>query len=603
MKSIAEMTPEELRAEIARQTLLRELELILHNNWDLKQAVQLTLETIHKAFGTAGGSLMLLEPDQRLRIWASSGIDPEIVRSVNQTGIALGQGIAGQVLQRGESVILNSHQDPAFENLMERPDIYLSACFPLIGKRGKILGVLSINAANETTLGSNEIAILADITPGLADAIQHQQEVKAVQEFSRILQAAEQPTQLHWALTRVNALLGLSSITLIQPDAEQQRLSITFDTSRGEAIPDQTWPLQPEQASDSPVVKAYFGEALACETVTDVILPETLQNKPALFLPLLSEDGGERNPLGVLVISPIPADQVEIGKTLASTLTIALKSTLNLQRAQSFLHDLLGVLAVTIDSKSPFTSFHCKRVEEVGEAVAKVMDLPPEEAKILKQAAMLHDLGKVVIDNGILNKNGELTPDEWNILKHHPITGEGILSQASGLAKEVALVCLSHHMNEDGNGGYPDGLSCNTELPRIVKIIRVADSFDAMVSDRPYRKGMPPLKAAFELMRCSDRQFNRQVVKCFILAIIKGIEVTIPKNPENKATTGKKQKRLIKLEPDDIHEMRSILMGLNQDQTTGRVLAGKRVDTNPEPGNRDTISTDLATFFLPLFSK
>jgi HD-GYP domain-containing protein (c-di-GMP phosphodiesterase class II) len=141
------------------------------------------------------------------------------------------------------------------------------------------------------------------------------------------------------------------------------------------------------------------------------------------------------------------------------------------------------------------------------------LGLKPEEMEILEYASLLHDLGKVSINELILNKIGPLNEEEFLSMKRHSEIGERILKDIP-LMKEVAIVIGAHHENFDGSG-YPRGLK-GSEIPLIARIIAVADTFDAMSSDRPYRKGLSLELVINELERVSGTQLDPQVVEVFI---------------------------------------------------------------------------------------
>jgi len=141
------------------------------------------------------------------------------------------------------------------------------------------------------------------------------------------------------------------------------------------------------------------------------------------------------------------------------------------------------------------------------------MGLPEEEADMLKSVAELHDIGKLGIEESILNKDGKPTPEEWEIIKEHPKTGEEILTPVFLDKKKLAIV-RSHHERYDGKG-YPDGLK-GDEIDILAQIVSVADSYDAMTSKRAYRNSLGKAIATQELKKNSGTQFNPKVVDAFL---------------------------------------------------------------------------------------
>ena len=150
-------------------------------------------------------------------------------------------------------------------------------------------------------------------------------------------------------------------------------------------------------------------------------------------------------------------------------------------------HDLILCIISALEARDPYTSHHSSRVAEMTEIICELMGLDEEEKEIYHIAAHLHDIGKIGIRDNVLLKEGKLNDEEWNIMKSHSEQGYNILMNAKSF-EVVADVVRSHHERYDGKG-YPDGLK-GEDIPLGARIIAIADSIDAMISDRPYRKGM-----------------------------------------------------------------------------------------------------------------
>ncbi len=144
------------------------------------------------------------------------------------------------------------------------------------------------------------------------------------------------------------------------------------------------------------------------------------------------------------------------------------------------------------------------------------MGYTPEEAKLVHEITLLHDIGKVCIDEAILNKREPLTDDEWKIIREHPVHGETILQPLS-LEREMLTVVRHHHEWYNGQG-YPDQLKAEA-LHIFSQIVAVADSYDAMTSRRAYREARTRAEAIAELRACSGTQFNPDVVRIFLAVL------------------------------------------------------------------------------------
>jgi putative nucleotidyltransferase with HDIG domain len=168
----------------------------------------------------------------------------------------------------------------------------------------------------------------------------------------------------------------------------------------------------------------------------------------------------------------------------------------------------VAALTSAIDASDPFTHGHSFRVSRYALRVARAMGMSSRDLEMLEYAGLLHDIGKIAVQNDILLKVGPLTEEEWRSLKSHPNVGADIVEQLKFL-KEAAEVIRSHHERPDGNG-YPRGLKGN-DVPLAARILNVVDAFDAMTSDRPYRKALPIARVIEELQTYKGRQFDEQV--------------------------------------------------------------------------------------------
>jgi putative nucleotidyltransferase with HDIG domain len=176
----------------------------------------------------------------------------------------------------------------------------------------------------------------------------------------------------------------------------------------------------------------------------------------------------------------------------------------------------IKALASAVDAKSPWTRGHSERVTSYSLAVGAEMGLSESDLKTLELAGLLHDIGKIGIYETILDKAARLTEDEVKIMREHPGKGAEILSHVKHFEAMVPIV-RGHHESYDGSG-YPDGLK-GGEIPLMARILAVCDTYDAMTSDRPYRKGRTKDEAIRELRRCSGTQFDSDVVKAFAKAM------------------------------------------------------------------------------------
>ena len=175
--------------------------------------------------------------------------------------------------------------------------------------------------------------------------------------------------------------------------------------------------------------------------------------------------------------------------------------------------EFVGSLANALDARDRYTSGHSCRVSQLSCATAAAMGLDPEHVERIRTGALLHDIGKIGIADSVLQKPGRLTDEEFSIVKEHPVIGRRILEGVRGLAPYLDAVEL-HHENWDGSG-YPKGQS-GKETPVDARIIHVSDAYDAMTSNRSYRRGMTHEQAIHELLRYAGTQFDPRVVELFV---------------------------------------------------------------------------------------
>lgn len=171
--------------------------------------------------------------------------------------------------------------------------------------------------------------------------------------------------------------------------------------------------------------------------------------------------------------------------------------------------ELLELMVAAIEARDAYTSGHSRRVAKASEIIARAIGLSPSEVERVSVAALLHDVGKIDEKFGpILAKEGRLTPDEWEIMKKHPIRGAELVGLLSSL-RDIVPAIRHHHENWDGTG-YPDALS-KEQIPLASRIIMFADTLDAITTDRPYRKALGIEEARAEFIRFRGKQFDPEI--------------------------------------------------------------------------------------------
>ena len=182
-------------------------------------------------------------------------------------------------------------------------------------------------------------------------------------------------------------------------------------------------------------------------------------------------------------------------------------------KLHDYFYRVVQSLVRILEAKDTYTQGHSERVSEYAQQIASAMGFTQGKVEMVRRTAELHDIGKLVIHEDILNKKGKLSEEEWRIIRDHPIVGEEILKPVL-IDPEMLAIIRSHHERYDGNG-YPDKLK-GDQINIFSQIIAVADSYDAMTSERAYRSPLSKAEATEELKRSCGTQFNTQVVNAFL---------------------------------------------------------------------------------------
>lgn len=231
---------------------------------------------------------------------------------------------------------------------------------------------------------------------------------------------------------------------------------------------------------------------------------------PIICAPLLLHD----EVMGVIAVSgrkssvTFQEEEMVLLLNLATQTAVALENSRLSADVGKTYFEMLSALAMAVEAKDNYSRGHLDRVGQFAVSLAQHLGLPPEQVGNVRDAAKIHDVGKIGILDSVLTKPAPLTPQEWEIMKRHPEIGEGIIRPMTSLQPLCDMV-RHHHEKLDGTG-YPDGLK-GDEISLPVRILAIADIFDALTSDRPYRKGMPNAEA-FKKLREMGGTIDQRVV-------------------------------------------------------------------------------------------
>ena len=186
-------------------------------------------------------------------------------------------------------------------------------------------------------------------------------------------------------------------------------------------------------------------------------------------------------------------------------------------KLQNTYKETVATLSRAVDARDPYTAGHSERVAAISVKIAKKLGVTKKELETIELAAQFHDIGKIGVPDCILQKPGKLTEMEFNVIKEHPVIGTNILCNIEFLKDSLPII-LHHHEKYDGRG-YPYGIS-GTEIPLGSRIISIADTYDAMTSDRPYRKALSHEEAIQEIVRCKGTQLDANIIET-VLDVLK----------------------------------------------------------------------------------
>jgi len=337
-------------------------------------------------------------------------------------------------------------------------------------------------------------------------------------EVSAIINSSLEIEEIRLRATQaIMKLVNCEAASLLLYDEENQELY--FDVALG------------EKADKIKTIRLKLGQGIAgwvAEHREPVII-EDVQNDPRFFKGADAKSGfvtknmiclpvtNKGRLLGVMqAINKIEGTfgvyDLELLKALANQVGVAIDNARLYEELRDTFYAVIFALADAIEKRDPYTGGHTKRVMEYSLLIGQAMGLDKRELERLKLAAVLHDIGKIGIRDAILLKEAKLTDEEYRTIMNHTIYGAEILSHIKQL-KDIIPGVKYHHEKYNGTG-YPEGLK-GEEIPLIARIIAVADTYDAMTTDRPYRKGLSPEVALEEIRKHAGTQFDPKVVEAF----------------------------------------------------------------------------------------
>ena len=459
-------------------------------------------------------------------------------------------GHHAEVLTSGKPIVLRRHGQLSMEGNEKEwewaltPDTQSALLLPLWSK-DEVIGVVTLGEVRSwerTPFSRKKIEFYQTLMNQAAVAIDnarlyektqwHVQELSAMHNLSHAFTSTLNYQEVISVVSqRVGKLIGAQFASVLLPDENRRFLNIVASYNLSAEY---IWAINKKRRVPlgvGPLGKAFVERRPFA--VENVIYDQSydqwkhiaaIQGYSSLIaLPLLAKDES----IGVICIyfaepRMLAADEIELLATSANEAAIAIENARVYEDLQDAFVGTIRSLAETIDAKDTYTRGHSERVSLYSEAIARGLELPPDELQTIRYAGYLHDVGKIGIPDAILTKPGKLTLEEFKIIKRHPVLSERILKPA-GFPFPVQPIVRHHHERYDGKG-YPDGL-VGEEIPLGARILFVADAYEAMTSDRPYRKALSVKRALSELTKNKGTQFDPKVVEA-LAAIIKAGDST-----------------------------------------------------------------------------
>jgi putative nucleotidyltransferase with HDIG domain len=285
------------------------------------------------------------------------------------------------------------------------------------------------------------------------------------------------------------------------------------------------------------------GESILCQKVEDdselAVAKSIAEGAMASVLCVLRTP---RKRLGVLHLDrspwqkPFTQDDLHLADALAANVSAGIECAQLLRKQRDLFLDTITILAQAVELRDEYTGNHTTRVSTYSLLLAEHLEMSEADIELIRIGTPLHDIGKIGIADAILNKPGPLTPEEFEVMKLHTVKGAEIVSTVPNL-RPILPIVRSHHERWDGRG-YPDRLA-GADISPLARVVALADAFDAMTSDRPYRKGMPAEVAFAEIEKGCGKQFDPQFARAFLVireAILKELHDQSVRNTPTKKT-------------------------------------------------------------------
>jgi len=518
-------------------SILEKVADVTSKNFDFNKILDKFLSIVMEAVGPDAASLLLIDKISGMLYFAA--VKGSKAEQLKKYKLALGEGIAGWVVQSGKPIITpDAQKDKRHKKQIGQEIDYIAhniLCLP-IKFEDEVIGVFEfLNKKTGEPFNNDDLNMISVFTPYIAAIIKNAQLLlENNQKIERLEHLIELTKHINSTLDLDKLLDNMLKISTDMLQAEAGSI-LLLDEEKEEFIFAAATGAKKDKLKD---IRVPVGEGIAGWVAREnkSVLVADAQNDPRFFrkvdqktsfkttsiiaVPLLTKD----KLIGVVEVLNKKDNQFfnEEDKSLleafANQAAVAIENAKLYDNLNSMFLNTVKSLAAAIETKDIYTRGHSERVTKYSELIAKDMGLPDNDIKDLRLAGLLHDIGKIGIDESILRKPSKLTNIEFQEIKRHPVYAANILESIPQM-KEIIPAIKHHHERYDGNG-YPDGLK-DDDIPYFSRILSIADTFDAMSSNRPYRDALPLDMCLQEIQLCSGSQFDPEIASIAIKTLKK----------------------------------------------------------------------------------
>jgi putative nucleotidyltransferase with HDIG domain len=506
--------------------ILNEVSKVTATNFEINKILEKFLDITMEVVQADAGSILLIDKlSDTLYFAVARGKKASKLKDYKLT---LGEGIAGWVAQSGKPLITpDVKKDKRFAAKISKEIKYETRniiCAPLKFEE-EVLGVIElINKKGDEVFDEEDLDMLLTFTPYIGVILKNAQlfiedrkKIKRLEHLMEITKFVNSTLNLETLLDRMleifTNVLNAEAGSILLLDEEKDELFFAAATGeKKDSIKNIRVPIgegvvgwvaredKPVLIADAQNDPRFFKQAdqkTKFKTKTIVAVPLKTKEKLIGVVEILNKKDGLFN-----------EEDLNLLEALSNQAAVAIENAKLYENLKTLFLNTVKSLAAAIETKDIYTRGHSERVTQYSLIIARKLGMDSSEIEKLRLAALLHDIGKIGIDESILRKPAKLSPSEFEEIKKHPIYAANILESIPQL-HEIIPVIKHHHERFDGNG-YPDGLK-GEKIPYLARIIAIADTFDAMSSDRPYRKALPVQVCLQEILNCSGTQFDPNI--------------------------------------------------------------------------------------------